>query len=83
MKGMDFGNSPVIQEKVVPASEYEKSKNTYIAEESDPREEKVIDLHNRIEYLKEQIKEDNQEGPTKNRAQLMKLGKALKKLQKK
>ena len=83
MKGMDFGNSPVRQEKVVPVSKYEKSKNTYIAEESDTAGQKRDSLEQRIFYLKEQIKEDNQEGPTKNRAQLMKLEKALAKLQKK
>jgi len=83
MKGMDFGNSPVKQDKVVPTSKYEKSKNTYIAEESDDAGQKKDSLEQRIFYLKEQIKEDKQEGPTKNRAQLMKLENALVELQKK
>ena len=67
MKGMDFGNSPVRQEKVVPASEYEKSKNTSIAEESDDAGQKRDSLGQRIFYLKEQIKEDNQEGDDKKK----------------
>ena len=65
---------------VVPASEHEKSKNTAIAKESDSKAEKINDLEDRIEFLESDIADAGQEGPTKNRAQLMKLKAQLAKL---
>tara|TARA_R110002012_G_scaffold159594_1_gene321275 strand:+ start:582 stop:845 length:264 start_codon:yes stop_codon:yes gene_type:complete len=80
MKGfpMQKGISPMKQ--VVPASESEKSKNTAIAKETDTKAEKINDLEDRIEFLQSDIDDAGQEGPTKLRAQLMKLKKALAKL---
>ena len=77
MKGWSgFQNSPMKQ-KVVPASEHETSKNTAIAKESDSKAEKINDLEDRIEFLESDIADAGQEGPTKLRAQLMKLQKEL------
>ena len=77
MKGMDFGNSPIPQ-KQVPLSEGEKKKGTMIT--GGNKAEVINDLEDRIEFLQSDIKDEGQEGPTKQRAQLMKLQKELAKL---
>jgi len=77
MKGMDFGNSPVKQ-KQVPLSEGEKKKGTIIT--GGNKDEVINDLEDRIEFLQSDIADAGQEGPTKQRAQLMKLQKELTKL---
>ena len=79
MAGSPF---PKKQDKqtVVPASEHEKSKNTAIAEETDSKTEKINDLEDRIEFLESDIADAGQEGPTKTRAQLMRLKQQLAKL---
>jgi len=79
MKGWSgFQNSPMKQ--VVPASKHEDNKGTEIAKESDSKAEKINDLEDRIEFLQSDIADAGQEGPTKLRAQLMKLKAQLAKL---
>ena len=80
MKGWGgYQNSPMKQ-KVVPASVHEDRKGTAIAKESDSKAEVINDLEDRIEFLQSDIADAGQEGPTKLRAQLMKLQKELAKL---
>ena len=58
MKGMDFGNSPIEQDKKqVPLSEYEKKKGTMITGGSKSEEE--VDLEDRIEFLNSDIASEN------------------------
>lgn len=79
MKGWSgFQNSPMKQ--VVPASEHEKNKGVEIAKDSDTKAEQINDLEDRIEFLESDIADAGQEGPTKTRAQLMKLKAQLAKL---
>ena len=76
MKGMDFGNSPVRQGKVVPASKHEKSKNTSVAESSDSKAEKINDIEDRIDFLREDLK-----GGSTGKASVMGVGKQITKLE--
>ena len=79
MKGWGgFQNSPMKQ--VVPASEHENKKGVEIAKDSDSKAEQINDLQDRIEFLESDIADAGQEGPTKTRAQLMKLKAQLAKL---
>ena len=79
MKGMSFKNSPLKQDKTnVPLSEQEKKKGTVVTGGS--KSEEIADLEDRIEFLQSDIADAGQEGPTKNRAQLMKLKQQLAKL---
>jgi len=66
--------------KQVPLSEGEKRKGTMIT--GGNKAEVINDLEDRIEFLQSDIKDEGQEGPTKQRAQLMKLQKELAKLRK-
>ena len=77
MKGWGgYQNSPMKQ-KQVPLSEHEEKKGTMITG-GNPREV-IADLEDRIEFLESDIADKGQLGPTKTRAQLMKLKEALKK----
>jgi len=80
MSGSSFYGKSPFKQTVVPASEHEKSKNTATAKESDSKAEKINDLEDRIEFLQSDIADAGQEGPTKTRAQLMKLKAQLAKL---
>ena len=82
MKGfpMQKGISPIKQKNAtnVPLSEEEKKKGVMVTGGS--KSEEINDLEDRIEFLKSDIADAGQEGPTKLRAQLMKLQKQLAKL---
>ena len=85
MKGIDFGNkkpqAPKRQDHTnVPLSEHEKKKGTMVIG-GNLRTEKD-DLEMRIGDLNSDIADEGQEGPTKTRAQVMKLEKRLKKVEK-
>ena len=76
-KGVPFselGSSPAKQQ--VPLSEGEIKKGAEITG-GDSQSGVITDLEDRIEFLENDIKEEDQEGPTKNRAQLEKLRSAL------
>lgn len=62
----------------VPLSEHEKKKGTIVTGGS--KSEEINDLEDRIEFLESDIADTGQEGPTKTRAQLMKLKAQLAKL---
>ena len=62
----------------VPLSEHEKKKGTVVTGGS--KSEEINDLEDRIEFLESDIADSGQEGPTKQRAQLMKLKAQLAKL---
>ena len=62
----------------VPLSEHEKKKGTIVTGGS--KSEEINDLEDRIEFLKSDIADAGQEGPTKLRSQLMKLEAQLAKL---
>tara|TARA_R110002020_G_scaffold272071_2_gene487198 strand:- start:165 stop:494 length:330 start_codon:yes stop_codon:yes gene_type:complete len=83
MKGSPFARNYGIgapaKQKQVPLSEHEKKKGTIITGGS--KSEVINDLEDRIEFLESDIKDKGQLGPTKTRAQLMKLKEALKKAQ--
>ena len=80
MKGMSFKNSPLKQDKTnVPLSEQEKKKGAEVTTGGSKSDE-IADLEDRIEFLQSDIADAGQEGPTKNRAQLMKLKQQLAKL---
>jgi len=80
MKGWGGYQSSPMKQKVVPSSEHENKQGVAIAKESDSKAEKINDLEDRIEFLQSDIADAGQEGPTKLRAQLMKLQKELAKL---
>jgi len=78
MKGWSgFQNSPMKQKDTtnVPLSEHEKKKGTEVIGGS--LNEEKNDLEMRIEDLNSDIAEKGQEGPTKTRAQVIKLEKRL------
>jgi len=62
----------------VPLSEHEKKSGVIVTGGS--KNEEINDLEDRIEYLESDIADAGQEGPTKLRAQLMKLKQQLAKL---
>lgn len=62
----------------VPLSKHEKKKGTMVTGGS--KSEEINDLEDRIEFLESDIADAGQEGPTKTRAQLMKLKAQLAKL---
>jgi uncharacterized small protein (DUF1192 family) len=70
MGGMDFGNG----DKNPPASHHEKKKGTYVTEDTSNRE-KIIDLNDRIGFLKSDL--SNAKAPAKKAS----LNKQIKKLQ--
>jgi len=80
MKGFSPFTKKQDKQTVVPASEHEKNTGVEIAKESDSKAERINDLEDRIEFLESDIADSGQEGPTKQRAQLMKLKQRLAKL---
>ena len=80
MKGFGgFKSSPAKQDTTnVPLSEHEKKKGTIVTGGS--KSEEINDLEDRIEFLESDIADAGEKGPTKNRAQLMKLKAQLAKI---
>ena len=82
MKGWGgYQSSPVKQKEEhtnVPLSEHEDKKGTMVI--SGSKRTEINDLEMRIEDLNSDIADAGQEGPTKLRAQVMKLEKQLAKL---
>ena len=75
MKGMDFGNSPLEQDKKqVPLSESEKKSGTRITGGSN--QEVINDLEDRIEFLR-----DDLQGGGKDKVSIMEVGRQLARLQ--
>tara|TARA_R110002072_G_C7709848_1_gene513925 strand:- start:393 stop:668 length:276 start_codon:yes stop_codon:yes gene_type:complete len=76
MKGMDFGNSPVKQDKTVPVSGYEKSKGTMSGSKGDSNSEKINSIESRIFNLREDLK-----GGSTGKPSVIAIGKTITKLE--